>query len=433
MRLRPLRVFLAALLLGASAVVPVSAAAPAESAVATWNRHAVTALFNPVVPTVPGQLPGAGQPPTVGVLHLAMVQGAVYDAVNAIAGNREPYLPGLDDAPANANRRAAVATAAYHVLAGLQTQALPQAVRDRLANDYAAFLARIPNGPRKTAGIAAGADAAAAMLAERVGDGRYPATPVSFPVGMGAGQWRPTASGSDLSAWVANVEPFVVNSSSQFSSDGPLPLTSARYAAEYAQVKALGEKDESTRNARQTAMANFFIANPVEMYNRNFRAIASTRGLSLAAEARLFAAVNLAGADALITCWADKFKYPFWRPETAIRNGDADGNSATAGDSDWEPLLPNPPYPDHPSGYNCLTGGMMHAAAGFFGTNRVAFDLVHGNGTVRHYSRFTDVVSDTIRARIYLGIHFRTPDVQGAEIGRDVARWLTNHELRADR
>ncbi len=397
-----------------------------ESAVAEWNRHAVEAILNPATAAVPG----AGQPPTVGVIHLAMVHGAVYDAVNAIVGGYQPYLSGLDPAPAGANVDAAVATAAHDVLLGLPPQALSQALRDRLDGEYESFLADIPDGPAKTDGIAVGADAAAAMLALRASDGRYPGTPVQFPVGEEPGAWRVTGSGNDPAAWVANVNTFVITSSSQFRTDGPLPLTSAEYAAEYAEVKALGEKDESTRTSAQTAMAMFFIANPVEMFNRNFRLIAAAKGLSTADEARLFAAVNMAGADGLISCWDDKMFYAFWRPMTAIQNGGADGNPATIADPDWEPLLANPPYPDHPSGYNCLTASMMHAATDFFGPQHVAFDLVHANGTARHYTRFTNVIKDTIDARIYLGIHSRTPDVQGALMGKKVARWLGRHELR---
>jgi hypothetical protein len=427
MQLRLIRSLLAAVLVGGVFAVPASAD-PAETTVALWNRHAVTALFNPLSPP-PNVLQGGGQPPTVGALHLAMVQGAVYDAVNAIVGGYEPYLAGVDGT-AGAGLDAAIATAAHDVLVGLQAQAFPQAVRDRVHADYVAFMALLPTGVATANGTAVGADAAATMLAARANDGRYPGTAVQFPEGESPGQWRQTGSGNDTFAWVANVTPFLLVNSAQFRSDGPLPLTSAEYAAEYAEVKTLGEKDESTRTESQTAMANFFIANPVEMYNRNFRSIAAQQSLSTEDEARLFATVNLAGADALIGCWADKMFYPFWRPVTAIRNGDTDGNPATTGDSDWEPLIGSPPYPDHPSGYNCLTGAMMHAATGFFGPRHVSFDLAHANGTVRHYSRFTNVIKDTIDARIYLGIHFRTPDVQGAIIGKKVANWLGRTALQ---
>jgi hypothetical protein len=140
--------------------------------------------------------------------------------------------------------------------------------------------------------------------------------------------------------------------------------------------------------------------------------------------------LNFAGADALISCWNDKEYWSFWRPVTAIRNGDVDGNPATAGDATWTPLVGTPPYPDHPSGYNCVTGAMMNTAVTFFGTKKVTFTLhqsAAAGAPTRTYERLTDVVKDTIDARIYLGIHFRTPDVQGAVMGKQVAQWLSHH------
>ena len=177
-------------------------------------------------------------------------------------------------------------------------------------------------------------------------------------------------------------------------------------------------------------MALFFSNNPVELYNRTFRGIASAEGLSDAEQARLFVMLNMAGADGAIGCWDDKAFWSFWRPITAIREGDNDGNHRTAGDAAWTPLLTTPPYPDHPSGYNCFTGAVMNSAKAFFGKRTFAFSLtapVAGVQVTRNYERFTDVVHDTIDARVLLGIHFRTPDAQGARLGKEVARWLDKH------
>ena len=204
-----------------------------------WNLHAANALIN--APTAP--IPGAGQTPPVSELHLAMVQGAVYDAVNAIDGGHQPYLAGLPPASPSASQEAAVATAAHDVLVGLGiglVPPLPQVVRDRLDALYADALADIPDGAAKTGGIAAGAAAAAAMLEARATDGRY--VPFSFTVGDDAGQWRPTPPGfvNDPFAWVARVEPFLLQSPSQFRTKGPHALTSGAYAREYNEVKELG-------------------------------------------------------------------------------------------------------------------------------------------------------------------------------------------------
>ena len=397
-----------------------------------WNLHAVNALIN--APTAP--TPGVGQAPQVSALHLAIVQGAVYDAVNSIDGRRQPYLAGLPPASPAASLEAAVATAAHHVLVGLGNgpmPAWPAVIRDRLDALYAQALAGIPDGAAETDGIAAGAAAAEAMLAARASDGRY--APFSFTAGTGAGEWRPVPPGfaSDPFAWVANVEPFVLRTPSQFQTRGPLDLRSRAYAREYNEVKELGGPDtpDSPRSARQTELARFYTVHPVELFNRTFRVIAEQRGLSIAEEARLFAMLNMAGADGLINCWNDKAFFSFWRPLTAIHEGDNDGNPNTVGDPTWAPMVGTPPYPDHPSGYNTVTGAFMATAAHFFGTDEMAFSLIKIAPDVpnvtRDYTRFSDVFADTIDARIYQGLHFRTPDVQGAEIGKNVADWLNAH------
>ena len=413
-----------------------AAQVPTSSAVRDWNAHALTALTNATTASVPG----AGQTPPVSALHMAMVQGAVYDAVNSIDGGHEPYLGGLPTADPAASLDAAVATAAHHVLVGLgiaPVPALPQVVRDRLDALYAEALAAIPDGSTEDLGIAAGAAAAAAMLADRADDGRY-ATGISFAVGTEPGEWRPTlpAFVNDPFAWVSRVDPFVLEEPSQFRSQGPRPLASGAYAKEYDEVKELGAVN-SARSPEQEAVAQFYTNNvsPIVLFNRTFRDISASRGLTMVEEARLFGMLNLATADTLINCFSDKEHFSFWRPITAIHEGDNDGNRFTVGDPNWAPLQPNPPYPDHTSGYNCATGAMMYTGKAFFGPSSISFDVVRPNvpnlpNASRHYEQFTDVVDDTIDARVWQGLHFRSADVQGARIGRDVARWLSTQFLR---
>ena len=238
-------------------------------------------------------------------------------------------------------------------------------------------MAAIPDGRAKTAGIDAGAAAAAAMLAERTGDGRY--VPFTFDVGDGPGEWRPTSGVNDPFAWVANVEPFLMKRTSQFRTDGPLDLDSRAYAREYQEVKDYGGDGINTptlRSPEQTATALFFTAHAVEMYNRAFRTFAVDRNMKLVDQARLFAMLDLAGADGMIGCWDDKAHWSFWRPITAIHEGDNDTNLRTVGDPTWNSLVPAPPYPDHPSGFNCVTGAFMHTAQDFFGKKKVEFSLV---------------------------------------------------------
>lgn len=415
----------------ATGVIPAASAGAAEptTAVLDWNAHAVAALTNPGTATPPG----AGQSPTVSAVHLAMVQIAVYDALNAIAGGYQPYLDGLPSAARSASQGAAAATAAHHVLVGI-VPALPQAVRDSLDASYAASLAGIPGSQAKTDGIAIGAAAAAAMLADRANDGRY--SSFSFTAGTDPGDWRPVlpAFASDPFAWVAKVRPFTLKSASQFRTAGPYPLTSAEYAAEFAEVKAYGAATGSSRSQAQTDLARFFSAAPGGFLNRALRELAARRGLAPAAQARLLAQTSVAGADSLIGCWDDKVHWSFWRPITAIREAANDGNPATTAQADWLPLFANPPYPDHPSGYNCYSAGMMISAARFFGTNRMTFSLTSpATGTTRTYRQFNAVLRDTVNARLYMGIHFRNPDEQGVWLGRHVALWVDRNFFgRAD-
>jgi hypothetical protein len=426
-------------------------AGPPEEAVLDWNLNALDALFNA---TTAAPRPGAGQTPPVAAQHLAMVHGAMYDAVNMIDRGHEPFLKNLPGAPRWASKSAAASTAAYKVLTGLTPAqaALPAATLTWVNDAHTASLAAIPNGPSKDAGIEAGENAAAAMLGKRTGDGRYTAG-ISFTCGEGAGQWRPansltcltppTAGTSDPFAWVGKVKPFTLKSNSQFRSDGPPALGSRKYAKEYAEVKRFGVVAAGTpltpneRTQAQTDAAQFFSVNPMPMYARMLRGLAQQKDLSLAEQARLFAMVNVAHADAAINCWDDKHHWSNWRPITAIKLGDSDTNSRTVGDPAWTSFAGNPPYPDVSSGYNCVTGSVMNAAKAFFEKDKMEFDLTATfslglpTGTTmtatRHYNRFTDVVEDTIDARIWQGLHFRTADETGAEIGKNVARWIDDH------
>ena len=413
----------------------VARAASQDGTALDWNLHALNAFMNP--PGAP--IPGAGLPPPIAVLHVAMAQGAVYDAVVMIDGGYTPYNSGLPAADAGASRAAAVATAAHRVIVGVVIQpALAQGIVDRidLLWDEAIAEATVADGPDAVEdGIAAGEAAAAAMLDARANDGRF--VPFVLDTGTGPGEWRPTPPNhiSDPFAWLGRVDPFVIESTSQFRSKGPRALHTGIYAKEYNEVMTLGGPSAgSARTAEQEAVAQFFLANPVDMFGRAFRDIAAEEGLTTVEQARFLAMLHMAGADAAINCVDDKIHWSFWRPITAIHNGDNDRNRQTVGDPSWEPMVPTPPYSEHASGYNCLTGAYMQVAGDVFGMGRVDLTLVkitpNQPDVTREYKRFADVVKETIDARIYQGLHFRTADVQGAKIGKDVARWLDKHYFR---
>ncbi|HLO36238.1 MAG TPA: hypothetical protein VK194_09155, partial [Candidatus Deferrimicrobium sp.] len=245
------------LLTATSLLVPAAPAIAAEPGdmVLQWNAKAVVAISNAPTATPPG----LGQPPPLSVIQLAIVQGAVYDAVNAIDKGHEPLLDGLS-APSSASQAAAAATAAHHVLVGLTPATLPQVVAS-LDAQYASSLATIPDGQARTDGIAVGAAAAAAMLAERTGDGRFGSR--TFTAGTEPGEWRLVPPlNANVFAWVSDVRPFTLKRASQFRTEGPPDLSSAQYATEFNEVKAVGRATGSTRTPGQELLAAFVSTNP---------------------------------------------------------------------------------------------------------------------------------------------------------------------------
>jgi hypothetical protein len=402
----------------AAAVTALAAPGIARADMVTaWNANASTALF-----TV------AGQPPQVSVPHLAMVHGAVYDAVNAIDGGYSGYLLNARVASPFDSNEAAAATAAYRVLLKL----VP-GQQTALDAQYAASLATIPDGTAKARGIAVGEAAAAAMIAARTDDGRFGA--YRFPVGSLPGQWQPVLPGfvNDPFAWLKDVKPFLVRSGSQFRSDGPLDLTSRKYARELEEVKSLGSATSTTRTADQTHAARYWAENPPATWSRVFRTLSAQQGLSVTENARLFAMLYMSGADALITVWNDKARYPFWRPITAIRQADADGNPGTTADPDWLPLTPSPPYAEHSSGHSALSSSFVATLQDFFRTDRIGWADTNSGGLTRSFTRFSQAIDEVVEARMWSGIHFRTADEQGAKIGRQVTGWRERHYFRAVR
>jgi PAP2 superfamily protein len=405
----------------------VASAAPARADTVTdWNANASTAI-----------VATAGQPPPVAVLSFAMVQGAVYDAVNAIDGGHRSYLPQPTAAP-GASEDAAAATAAHNVLAWLFP--LQQATLD---SQYQASLAAIPETltGSKAGGIAAGGAAAAAMIASRTNDGRGgPFTPV---IGTTPGVWRPTPPlfASDPAPWVGNVRPFLVPDVLMLRSAGPNPLTSRAYAKDLNEVKAIGALHSTTRTPDEADAAIFWQDHAFALWNRVFRSLAADHHLATADSARLLATTNLAAADAAIGCWNNKYYYNSWRPITAIREADTDGNPATTADPAWTPLfdpatpvatgqlpLVTPSFPENPSGHNCAAGAIVRTLRYFFGTNEVRFTATSNkSGTTRTFPTLSDALQENINARVWAGIHFRTADLQGAKLGMTVARYLHSH------
>src|SRR5881397_3874928 len=340
---------LIALTLVALASPPVARA----DAVTDWNLIASTAIVTT-----------AGQPPPVSALSFAMVQGAVYDAVNAIDRGHQPYFPEPPSNPTD-SKEAAAATAAFRVLVGFpDLPGLFPAQLPTLQPLYDSYIAGLPDDPpgSRANGVAIGEATARTMLTARQNDGRFGPSPTPYPVAPGI--WRPTPPNyaSDPAPWVGNVRPFLVPSAEMLRTDGPNALTSTEYAEDFNEVKELGSLTSTTRTPDQTDAAIFWQDHAMALWNGIFRTLAADQNLNIVDSARLFAMENLAAADAQIGCWNDKYYYWFWRPITAIREADTDGNPDTQADPTWLPLfdpatpvcnplfpLFTPPFPDHPS------------------------------------------------------------------------------------
>src|SRR6266487_4462142 len=400
-------------------------------AVTDWNAIASTAIVT-----------NAGQPPPVSALSFAMVQGAVYDAVNAIDRGHEPYLVQPSANPTD-SKEAAAAAAAFRVLVGFPD--LPGLFPAQLPTwqpVFGAYIANLPDNPpgSRAAGVIIGETTARAMLEERMNDGRFGPPPDLYPPAPGI--WRPTPPNfaNDPAPWVGNVLPFLAPSAEMLRTDGPNPLTSVDYAEDFNEVKELGSLTSTTRTADQTDAAIFWNDHAAALWNRIFRALAASQGLDIVDNARFFAMENLAAADGAIGCWNDKYYWQSWRPITAIREADTDGNPATQADPTWwplfhvttpvcnPPLLVTPPFPEHPSGHSSVSGAIVHTLQNFFDTDKIPFSAFSNKSCItRSFERFSDALKEVIDARVWGGIHFRTADVQGSVLGNKVAHYLRRH------
>jgi hypothetical protein len=409
-------------------------AAASANGVTDWNRIATDTLV--------AMPPAAGGAAPAMQINMAMTQGAVYDAVNAIGGKREhqPYLLKRHFGW-KASKDAAVATAAYRVLSSIlngvpPTIAFPNRAALQLALDasHASSLGAIPDSPFKSQGIRAGDDAADAMIAARTGDGRF--GPSQWVPYTGAGYWQPLLNPDgtpmlDPTPWVGGVRPFVLKGPSQFRTAGPNALTSGQWVAEYKEVKDIGSLNSATRSGPQTHNALFWQSNGGPAYLWNGTARSLVAGYDLDDSARLLAMLNIAGADAAINCWNDKYYFDFWRPWNAIRGDDR--NTATDSDPSWTPLL-SAPYPEHPSGHLCLDGAELRVFQMFFGTDNVPFGVTSTrfNNETRFFDSFSAALNEITEARIWAGLHFRTADLQGRGLGRNVAEYMAAHYFQPE-
>jgi len=355
----------------------------------------------------------------------AMVHGAMFDAVNAVDRRYQPYAADLK-APHGACPDAAAAVAAHAVLMELfprQQGALDAALAESLA--------RVQDGQPKVDGMALGRAAAEKMLALRRNDRM--SEQASFASKRGPGQFQLPADASPIGPHWGSVTPFTLKSVEHFRFPGPPPLTSARYAQEFDEVKALGAKNSTQRTAEQTAIALLWQPTSPITYNAMLRAMPELKQKSLVEQARVFALMNMAASDAFIVGWREKYQSLFWRPETAIHNAESDGNDATSADATWEGLVsPFPAHPEYPSGHALYTGVMEIVLRDFFGTDRMTITAANPDRKItRTFESFSQIARSVEDARVWAGIHFRSADIDGTQMGRRVAQYALKNYMRS--
>ena len=364
-------------------------------------------------------------------IDLATMHAAMYDAVQAIEKDYEPYR--VTDVPntTGASPIAAAAKAARDVLV-----ARFPARADQINTLYVNYL--FSNDIQTdNPGIAVGTYVATKLLAYRSCDGSLPIPAPFFMGGTGIGEWRPTPTANspmNPGPYLGQVTPFFMTRPTQFRPGPPPAVTSKQYARDYKEVKLYGALTGSLRSPEQTDLARFWGGNTFAAIYSGVRDIAANNVDNVSDSSRLFALVAMSQADTIIGVWDAKFHYNFWRPYTAIRNGDVDGNPATEGDDHWESFILNPAYPDYTSGANGVSSSTMYALEHFFETDSMEFSMTSTNAAAiqnpRPYTSFSQATQEVVDGRVLLGIHFRFADEASRELGKNVAKWGFKNYLR---
>jgi membrane-associated phospholipid phosphatase len=386
-----------------------------------WNGIAVnTAIAN-------------GQNPFAQARYAAIVQLAVFEAVNAIKGDYQPYL-GTIAAPPGASAESAATEAAYDVLITY----FP-ASASTLNAERANSLASIPDGQAKTDGIGVGDAAAVAMITLRANDGSSPPQ-FKTPGPPVPGEWQATPSCPIVGGVAVGiafqwqfVSPFGISSASDFLLDPPPALTSNKYAKAYNEVMTVGSIDSTNRPPDRANVALFYAASsPTLVFNQAAQQVARQQRGSLSDNARALALINIAMSDSLVASFLNKYHYNFWRPETAIHAGDIDGNPKTEPDPTYAPFITTPCFPSYPSNHGGASSGAAEVLRRLYGEGGHSITLTNPAvpTIVLQYTSFTQITEDISDARVYGGIHFRTDQIAGAHLGRAVGSAVYKNNLR---
>ncbi len=404
------------------------ASIPNQTAI-DWNKIAVSTVLSTSLSPTKFQVEG--------LIYMAYVQAAEYNAVTAISGRYTPYDSSLT-APAGASARAAVAAAAYTTLA-YYFPTLAASLVSTYTDYLNVTLAQVPEKARLE-GIAVGASTASQLIASRFGDGRNAPATAAFGVApQPPGTWvfAPPPSGqSAQTPWVAAMKPFMLTSADQFRSPPPPAIGSPEYAAGLNEVEAMGGATSNARTPAQTATAQFWNANTVNQYNQVFRDVATNHGLDLVDTVRLFAMGDMVGADAGIACMDSKYHYLLWRPVTAIRNADLDSNPATTPNATWTSLLTTPNHPEYPSAHGCVSSAVMGVLASVLKSQTINIDVPGATGggttltTTQHFNTVPGLLQNVADARVWAGLHYRFSTTAGVTLGAQVSQYDLQHNFQ---
>jgi hypothetical protein len=387
----------------------------AGNVVTDWNAIASTTIV-----TNGAKSPGAS------AVWFAYTSLAVYDAVNAISGQYQPFYYRIAG-PANASIGAAAAAAAHRILVNY----FPSQ-KAALDTQFTTSLAGITDGGDKTTGVAVGEAAAMAIISARASDGLEAS--VTYLPGSGPEAWiaTPPAFASPVTPWLGQMRPFTMKSAGDFLPDGPTALSSEAWKRDYNLTRLYGGSASTTRSAAETEIGTYWTEHTAQQYTRAFNYLATSYSLGVEDSARMMAMLWTGYADAAISCFNAKYKYGFWRPVTAIPAGG--GNSALTADTTWMPLGATPAHPEYPAAHACITSAVTQLIASFFGTTRVnvitdskAFtDSVHQHT----FADTRDLMDEVFWARIYAGFHFYHSLEVGRQLGGSVASQLVQHHFR---
>src|SRR5216683_175541 len=382
----------------------------AQNVVIDWYKIASTTIVT-----------NAKEPSATSSVWFAYVQLAVYDAVNAVDHQYQPYVF-TTHAPDDASKDAAAVAAAHRILVNY----FP-AQQASLDTQFTSSLAGISDtAPNIAAGVSIGEQAAHALIAARANDGLLANVPYTPPIGPGFYQRTPPAFAPPITPWLGKMVPFTMTSAGQFFPDeGPTPLSSEEWIDDYNQVKTLGALNSAVRTPQQTEIGLFWTEHTGQQYGRAFRTLAAQQGLDTSQTARLMAMLWAGFADSAIGCWNAKFSFSFWRPVTAIRAGG--GNPALVADPNWSPLASTPAHPEYPAAHGCVTGAVSTILEGYFGTPDVQFSV---DSLVTHtthtFATTADLLDEVENARVYAGFHYHHSVIQGKVLGTKVGHQLVH-------